>query len=117
MTRLEDMMRMSLLYDFYGALLSGKQRDIFRLYHGDNLSLSEISAELGITRQGVHDTLKKAEAALGGFEEKLGLIKKFRRQNEQMDLMRTEMEAIHKANAEIGARLEAISGVIGDLTQ
>ncbi|MDR3242707.1 MAG: YlxM family DNA-binding protein [Clostridiales Family XIII bacterium] len=117
MARLEDMMRMSMLYDFYGTLLNGKQRDIFRLYHGDNLSLSEISAELGITRQGVHDTLKKAEAALGGFEEKLGLIEKFRSQNEQMELMRTELDAIHKANAEIGARLEAFAGVIGGLTQ
>lgn len=67
----------SLLYDFYGVLLSETQREVMALYHEDNLSLSEIADELGQSRQAAHYTLKKAEKALEGFEEKLGLIATF----------------------------------------
>lgn len=67
----------SLLYDFYGALLSDAQRDVMSLYHEDNLSLSEIAEELGQSRQAVHYTLKKAEAALAEYEERLGLIRTY----------------------------------------
>ena len=69
----------SLLYDFYGALLSDPQRDIMELYHEDNLSLAEIADETGTSRQAVHYTLKKAEKALEEFEEKLGLIAAYKR--------------------------------------
>ena len=64
----------SLLYDFYGVLLSDSQREVMALYHEDNLSLSEIAEELGQSRQAVHYTLRKAEKALDEYEEKLGLI-------------------------------------------
>ena len=64
----------SMLYDFYGALLSESQRAVMALYHEDNLSLSEIAEELGQTRQAVHYTLKKAEAALEEYEKKLRLL-------------------------------------------
>lgn len=69
----------SLLYDFYGALLSDPQRDIMELYHEDNLSLAEIADETGTSRQAVHYTLKKAEKTLEEFEEKLGLIAAYKR--------------------------------------
>ena len=64
----------SMLYDFYGALLNESQRAVMSLYHEDNLSLSEIAEELGQTRQAVHYTLKKAEAALEEYEKKLRLL-------------------------------------------
>lgn len=67
----------SLLYDFYGELLSEARRDVMNLYHEDNLSLSEIADELGMTRQAVHYTLKKAESSLEQYEEKLGLLAKY----------------------------------------
>lgn len=67
----------SLLYDFYGGLLRENQLEIMNLYHEDNLSLSEIAEELGLSRQAVHYTLKKAEASLEKYEEVLGLIKKY----------------------------------------
>ena len=69
----------SLLYDFYGALLSDPQRDVMELYHEDNLSLSEIADKTGTSRQAVHYTLKKAEKALEEFEAKLGLIASYER--------------------------------------
>lgn len=71
---IDNATKMSILYDYYGKLLTEKQNKIFRLYHDDNLSLSEIGQELGVSKQGVHDALKKAEAALTEFENKLGLI-------------------------------------------
>lgn len=72
----------SLLYDFYGSLLNDNQNEVMALYHEDNLSLSEIAAELGMTRQAVHYTLKKAERALESYEEKLGLLAAYIRNSE-----------------------------------
>ena len=85
----------SLLYDFYGALLSDSQNEVMALYHEDNLSLSEIAADLGTTRQAVHYTLKKAEHALKDYEDKLGLV------------------AAYKKNQELAARAAEIIGRAG----
>lgn len=74
---LEKIIEVSMLYDFYGQLLSEKQRTYFELYHEDNYSLSEIGSEYHISRQGVYDVVKKAERALYKFEETLGLVRKF----------------------------------------
>ena len=68
----------SMLYDFYGSLLSDSQNEIMALYHEDNLSLSEIAEELGQTRQAVHYNLRKAEKALKSYEEKLGLVASYK---------------------------------------
>ncbi len=76
---MEKNVRISLLFDFYGQLLSPQQRQAVDLYYNDDLSLSEISSELGITRQGVRDAVKRAEALLVGYEEKLGLLERFGR--------------------------------------
>ncbi len=68
----------SMLYDFYCSLLNESQNEVMALYHEDNLSLSEIAEELGQTRQAVHYTLRKAEKALGSYEEKLGLVASYK---------------------------------------
>lgn len=68
----------SLLYDFYGELLNENQHEVMTMYHEDNLSLSEIAEELGMTRQAVHYTLKKAENKLEEYDEKLGLVKTYK---------------------------------------
>lgn len=75
----QDALQMSLLFDYYGELLSEKQRVCFDLYYNQDLSLSEIASELGITRQGVHDSLSRAETALGEFERVTGCIVRDRR--------------------------------------
>lgn len=75
--KLEKIEEISLLLDFYGELLSEKQREFLRLYHEENLSLSEIGDAFGVSRQAVNDGVKKAEAALRGYEEKLGLIQSY----------------------------------------
>ena len=67
----------SLLYDFYGQLLTPRQNEAMRLYHEENYSLSEIASEFEISRQAVHDALKTAEKSLTEYEKRLGLVKRF----------------------------------------
>ncbi len=68
--------RLVLLYDCYGGLLTEKQRSCFDLYYNQDLSLSEIAEECGISRQGVHDTLTRTEQTLLSFENVLGCVEK-----------------------------------------
>ena len=70
-------MKKSLLYDFYGDLLTEHQKDLFGAYVLDNLSLGEIAAEKGISRQGVHDTIRRCNALLEDYEQKLRLVDRF----------------------------------------
>jgi len=65
---------LSLLFDYYGDLLTEKQRTCFDLYYNQDLSLGEIAQEAGISRQGVHDSLSRAEASLRLMEEKIGAV-------------------------------------------
>ena len=67
----------TLLLDFYGDMLTDKQRSFLSLYYNDDLSLSEIAADEGITRQGVRDAIKRAEAQPISMEERLGLVSRF----------------------------------------
>ena len=71
-------MELGILFDFYGKLLSENQYTVVELYYIHDLSLSEIGEELGITRQGVYDSLKRAENNLYDFENNLGLVEKFK---------------------------------------
>jgi len=68
----------NLLYDFYGQMLTDRQRSFVELYYCQNLSLGEIAEEYGVTRQAVHDILKRAEQQLFHYEEKLGLVRRHR---------------------------------------
>ncbi len=70
---------MSLLLDFYGEVLTYRQREMLELYYDDDLSLSEISEQSGITRQGVRDAIKRAEKQLFEMESKLKLVERFGR--------------------------------------
>lgn len=63
--------------DFYGCLLTEHQCEMIRLYYDCDISLYEIAEQFGVSRQAVRDTIKRAETLLIGYEEKLGLIKKF----------------------------------------
>lgn len=74
---MEKIFEQALLYDFYGELLNDHQKSIYEEYVLDNLSLSEIAEERGISRQGVHDLIKRADRTLNEYENKLQLIRKF----------------------------------------
>ena len=70
-------MRLSLLLDFYGDILSERRRELITLYYDEDLSLSEIAENTGISRQGVRDSIKKSEQELLHLEETLALAARF----------------------------------------
>lgn len=74
----EKNLELGYLLDFYGELLSDHRREAMNCYYNDDMSLAEIAAVLGITRQGVRDLIKKAGDELAFYEEKLGLARRFR---------------------------------------
>ena len=78
------------LLDFYGELLSDRKRSVMDMYFNEDLSLAEIASELGISRQGARDIIKKSKEELLFFEEKLGLAERFKK---------VELCASHLANS------------------
>ena len=72
-----DTLQMTMLFDFFSDLLTEKQRDYFDLYYNEDLSLSEIAERAGISRQGVHDIITRAEKSLAEIEDKTGVVKKW----------------------------------------
>lgn len=74
---MEKIVEQGLLYDFYGELLTEHQKKIYQDAVFENLSLGEIAKEYGISRQGVHDLIKRCDSTLQEYEEKLQLIQKF----------------------------------------
>ena len=95
-------LEISVLLDFYGEMLTEKQRDVVELYYNEDLSLSEIAAHSQITRQGVRDSIKRAEGILLGLEERLGLAKRFRRSQEGLDLIIRDARDIRNYNDRFG---------------
>lgn len=71
-----DALEMTLLFDYYGDLLTDRQKMCFDLRHNQDLSLAEIAEVLNVSRQGVHDNLNRAEALLQNMEQKTGCVRK-----------------------------------------
>ena len=95
---------MSMLMDFYGQLLTDKQRDTVDLYYNEDLSLSEIAEEIGISRQGVRDSIKRGERLLNEYEEKLGLAGRFleiRSRISEMDITGSAAEKLKQLSREV----------------
>lgn len=80
-------LHITFLLDFYGDMLTDKQREVVECYYNEDLSLAEIAQEKGITRQGVRDSIKRAEQQLIEMEERLGLAKRFRQVQEQLSVI------------------------------
>ena len=86
--------RMTMLYDFYGELLTDRQKEFFDLYYNEDLSLSEIAENAEMSRQGVRDVIVRAEAVMQEIEDKTGLIRRF-------EQMHSHLSSIQSAAAEI----------------
>lgn len=95
---MDKKLTVSLLLDFYGQVLSEKQFHIMDYYYNDDLSLREISEILGITRQGVHDTIKRSEAFLEELEQSLGLYAKWQRLQQQLESIEGAVKEITGEN-------------------
>ncbi|HPL98592.1 MAG TPA: putative DNA-binding protein [Bacillota bacterium] len=92
----DKLVQIALLFDFYGQLLTEKQIEIVDMYYNNDLSLGEISEQQGISRQGVYDTLKRAERTLYQYEEKLGLVDRFLKQKQNMEKIIEMLEELTK---------------------
>lgn len=102
---------MIMLLDFYGDMLTSKQRDFLDFYYNDDLSLAEISENVGITRQGVRDAIKRAEAQLADMENKLGFVARFDSIKSGLDKISAKASQINEENLKCG-----LSREINDLT-
>ena len=83
-----------MLLDFYGELLTDKQRECCDLHYNEDLSLSEIAEQLGISRQGVWDNIRRAESAMQDIEEKTGLIRRFEGTRQTLKKIAAQAEEI-----------------------
>lgn len=86
---MDQIVEKTLLFDFYGELLTDRQKELYQLYHLDDLSLGEISEQLGISRQGVFDAIKRCDKQLHYFEDTLQLVHKFERNKNRAKLIYT----------------------------
>ena len=86
--------RMTMLFDFYGELLTDRQKEFFDLYYNEDLSLSEIAENEGISRQGVHDAIARAEALLLEFEQKTGCMARGQRVTQALQTIESAAAAI-----------------------
>ena len=75
--KMNEILEHALLFDFYGELLTERQKEIYGQYIQEDLSLGEIAKDAGISRQGVHDLIKRCNQTLKGYEDKLHLVEKF----------------------------------------
>lgn len=117
-TDIEKMAEIGMLYDFYGELLPEKQREVFGLYYEDNYSLAEIGAEVGITRQGAYDFLRRGETRLNEYEAKLGLVKRFRQSEEARKAAGKVIDSVieeYEEDEVLTEKLAAIKGMIQGL--
>lgn len=99
-------LEISFLLDFYGDMLTDKQRDVVELYYNEDLSLAEIAAHSGITRQGVRDSIKRAEGQLLEYEDRLHLAARFRSIEKVLSAIVEEAGQIEKLNDRFGGAPE-----------
>ena len=86
--------RMTMLFDFYGELLTERQKEFFDLYYNEDLSLAEIAENAGISRQGVRDVIVRAEGVMQEVEDKTGLIKRFHTMHSQLEQLRQDAQQL-----------------------
>ena len=93
----DEPLQNTMLFDFFGDLLTGKQQEYYDLYHNEDLSLSEIAESAGISKQGVYDIIKRAEKNLTEIEQKTGIIQKWREARADLEMSIANGEQIDPA--------------------
>lgn len=116
---MDKILRRSLLYDFYGELLTEHQKSVYEDYVLNDIGLSEIASERGISRQGVHDLVKRCDSTLENYENKLKLLSRFLETKDmvkEIQSLTKEVKNISKDNNEIQliSRIEELSVKIID---
>lgn len=119
---MNEIAKETLLFDFYGSLLTEKKRRVMELYHEEDLSLAEIAEEFGISRAAVHDSLKSAERQLAEYEDKLGMVARLtgaQKDWNQVHQIMDEMERLcgenTQQNRQLSNRLAELKEALQDL--
>ena len=117
---MDERVRQSLLFDFYGELLNEHQRDVFSASVFDDMSYSELADEFGCSRQAAFDLIRRINQKLEGYEKRLGLVKRFseaRNKNKEVaELIASAKEYINKSDINSKDK-EAISDYIGKIAE
>ncbi|MDA8096679.1 MAG: DNA-binding protein [Desulforudis sp.] len=105
---MEKFTRINLLLDFYGPLLTERQQRMLEEHYAQDLSLGEIATARGVTRQAVHDTIKRATLALEHYEDKLGLVEKFLYQRTRITEAAELLDALPVEQGETYEQIKAL---------
>ncbi|MDD3243340.1 MAG: sigma factor-like helix-turn-helix DNA-binding protein [Eubacteriales bacterium] len=112
---MEHNVEVALLMDFYGAFLTARQQTVMQMHYEEDMSLGEIADGLGITRQGVHDALRRGETALGECEARLGLVGRYRQVQRLIGQARELTRDGRALSAQECAKLDRRLGEIAEL--
>ncbi len=112
---MNEILEQALLYDFYGELLTDHQKHIYEQYVLEDLSLSEIAEGEGISRQGVHDMIKRCNKLLLGYETKLHLVEKFMNIKTKLQQLNVILDGEHNSEDELVREIKSISEEIIEL--
>lgn len=104
-----------MLFDFFGELLTEKQREYFDLHYNEDYSLSEIAEQAGVSRQGVWDIIHRAELTLCETEEKTGIIARFSERNEILSRLESELAELRQITS--GRASEICNSIAKGLTE
>ena len=110
--KMDEIFKQSLLYDFYGELLTEHQKEIYEQFIVEDLSLSEIAKDAGISRQGVHDLVKRCDKILEEYEAKLHLVEKFLSVKEKVHQINELLEDAKTDESQLIQDIRKISGEI-----
>lgn len=117
----ENAFEMCLLFDFYCAMLTPRQQEIFDVYYNDDLSLSEISEQMQISRQAVRDSLTRSKNLMINFEQRLGLVGRFKKNSDALQRINAlasellDLNRAEKRSAEFDLRLAEIYRLTKDV--
>lgn len=112
---MEKIVEQGMLYDFYGELLTPHQRRIYEDVVFNDMSLSEIASEQGISRQGVHDLVRRCDKTLAEYEEKLKLVEKFHQTKKMVEEIR-QMTREYQQTQDMSL-IQKIEEIAGDIIE
>ena len=107
---MEKIIEQGILYDFYGPLLTKHQQAVFEAFVYDNMSLAEIADEENVSRQAVHDIVKRCDTILNDYENKLGLVAKFQSGKKKLEDLHRLTENVRNVDKGTADRMNEIIG-------